>query len=219
MDLVLHICCAPDEAWVVHTLQQTYNLHCFFCNPNISPINEYELRLNEAKKVAQIYNVPFYSDQYEPSWWEQAISPFSDTPEGGERCRRCFLVRLQRTAIFCQQNGFKDFTTVMSISPHKSIHMLNEAGNLAAQEFNCTYLPFDFKKKNGFLQSVALSKELGLYRQDYCGCYLSKSERESRKIKNSYLKPVHNSSSKETRTESSSQINLKDLSESNINQL
>lgn len=179
--LVLHICCAPDEAWVVHSLHQQYDLFCFFCNPNIAPLSEYELRLKEAQNVADKYNVPFSADVYEPSWWEEAVSQFTDTAEGGLRCSYCFLLRLRRTASFCQQNGLKNFTTVMSVSPHKKISMLNEAGFIAASEFDCIYQPFDFKKNNGFLQSIALSKELGLYRQDYCGCRLSKIERENRK--------------------------------------
>ena len=189
-DLVLHICCAPDEAWVVHSLYHQYSLHCFFCNPNISPISEYELRLSEAKKTADIYGVPFYADTYEPSAWEDAIAPYIDTPEGGLRCSQCFLLRLRRTASFCQKNGFKNFTTVMSVSPHKKISMLNEAGHLAASEYGCIYESCDFKKKNGFLYSIELSKKLGLYRQDYCGCRLSKIERENRR------KPVSNSLSK-----------------------
>lgn len=180
-ELVLHICCAPDEAWVVHTLHQEYNLHCFFCNPNISPLSEYELRLKEAQKVAQQYNVPFYYDNYEPDEWERVIKPYRTTPEGGARCRECFLLRLRRTASFCKKEGFSTFTTVMSVSPHKKISLLNETGSISASEFNLTYLPFDFKKKSGFLNSIKLSKELGLYRQDYCGCRLSKAERESRK--------------------------------------
>lgn len=179
--LVLHICCAPDEAWVVHTLHELYDLHCFFCNPNISPLSEYQLRLQEAQRVANIYNIPFYADQYEPSSWEETIAPYTNTAEGGERCYNCFLLRLRRTASFCLEKGFKHFTTVMSVSPHKNITMLNEAGAKAASELNCIYEPFDFKKKNGFLHSITLSKDLGLYRQDYCGCRLSKAERECRK--------------------------------------
>lgn len=179
--LVLHICCAPDEAWVVHSLHQQYNLHCFFCNPNIAPSGEYELRLLEAKRTAGIYNVPFFADVYEPSLWEIAVSSCKDAPEGGLRCSCCFLLRLRRTASFCKQNGFRNFTTVMSVSPHKKITMLNDAGFRAASEFDCLYEPFDFKKKNGFLQSITLSKKLGLYRQDYCGCSLSKLERDNRK--------------------------------------
>ena len=179
-DLVLHICCAPDEAWVVHTLRDTFSLHCFFSNPNISPAHEYELRLAEAKKVAQKYDVPFTADCYEPQTWEDAIRAYDHTPESGQRCYHCFLLRLRRTARFCREQGLRSFTTVMSISPHKQIAMLNEAGSSAAAEFGIRYEPHDFKKKDGFKNSISLSKELGLYRQNYCGCRLSKAERDER---------------------------------------
>lgn len=181
--LVLHICCAPDEAWVVHSLKGAYDLHCFFCNPNISPENEYDLRLKEARKVADLYEIPFTADIYEPQTWEEAVSEVANTPEGGERCRRCFLLRLNRTALFCKQNGFTHFTTVMSVSPHKRIEMLNETGAYVADQYGLVYEPFDFKKKDGFKKSIILSKDLGLYRQNYCGCRLSKVERDERKKK------------------------------------
>ncbi len=178
--ILLHICCAPDEAWVVHTLCKEYLLHCFFCNPNIFPESEYNLRLEEARKVAFHYGVAFTADAYEPGLWESAVEGFSETPEGGERCRRCFDIRLSRTARFCADIGFKAFTTVMSISPHKRISMINEAGKAAAAAFGVEFLPFDFKKKDGFKKSIALSKDLGLYRQNYCGCRLSLMERDER---------------------------------------
>jgi predicted adenine nucleotide alpha hydrolase (AANH) superfamily ATPase len=174
--LLLHICCAPDEAWVVHSLAAGYELACFFCNPNIQPREEYEKRLTEAHKTAIHFNVPFDSAPYKPEVWEEAIKNFTDTPEGGARCERCFLIRLRQTAQFCKEKGFPCFTTVMSVSPHKRIEMLNNAGKIAADEFGVEYAPFNFKKNNGFLNSIKLSKELGLYRQDYCGCRLSKEE-------------------------------------------
>jgi predicted adenine nucleotide alpha hydrolase (AANH) superfamily ATPase len=179
--LVLHICCAPDEAWVVHSLQEQYELHCYFCNPNISPFEEFSLRCEEARKVAGRYGIPFTADYYKPQTWEEAIDPYRHTFEGGERCRHCFLLRLRRTAAFTRELGWPSFTTVMSISPHKSIAMLNATGSQAAKEHNVKYEPFDFKKKDGFRKSTILSKELGLYRQDYCGCYLSRDERDIRK--------------------------------------
>jgi epoxyqueuosine reductase len=183
--LLLHICCAPDEAWVVHTLSETYDLRCFFCNPNIQPENEYEKRRAEAAKTAAHYGVPFDAEPYEPQAWEDAVRDLTDTPEGGARCEQCFLLRLRSTARFCRSIGWQRFTTVMSISPHKRIDMLNKTGTIAAEEFGLVYEPFNFKKNNGFLHSIKLSKELGLYRQDYCGCRLSKEERDARKrIKN-----------------------------------
>jgi epoxyqueuosine reductase len=179
--LLLHICCAPDEAWVIHTLHERYKLSCFFCNPNIAPSEEFVKRKKEAERAAAIYGIPFVSDDYQPDSWENAVAPVADTPEGGERCRRCFLLRLRRSAAFCESIGFPAFTTVMSVSPHKRIAMLNECGSIAAKEVGVEYAPFDFKKKDGFRNSIILSKELGLYRQDYCGCRLSKVESERRK--------------------------------------
>ncbi len=179
--LVLHICCAPDEAYVVHTLRDQYDLHCFWCNPNIQPEEEYRKRVDEARKVAGRYGVPFDTDSYAPVSWENAIDGHEESGEGGRRCYECFLLRLRRTAAFCKENGYPAFTTVMSVSPHKKIAMLNETGRIAAEDYGLSYVPFDFKKKNGFLESVRLSNELGLYRQDYCGCRLSKAEAAQRR--------------------------------------
>jgi predicted adenine nucleotide alpha hydrolase (AANH) superfamily ATPase len=178
--LVLHICCAPDEAWVVHTLVPEFELHCFFCNPNITPHSEYELRIAEARRVAEHYGVPFFADTCDAQSWETSITPYADTPEGGERCRACFDLRLRRTAAFCAREGFPAFTTVMSVSPHKRIAMLNESGCAAAREYGIEYRCYDFKKQDGFRKSIALSKELSIYRQDYCGCRLSLAERDKR---------------------------------------
>jgi predicted adenine nucleotide alpha hydrolase (AANH) superfamily ATPase len=181
--LALHVCCAPDEAYVVQTLRETRDLHCFFCNPNITPADEYDLRLREARLVAEQYDIRFSADGYAPDTWESAMTGAEESPEGGERCRRCFLLRLRRTAAFCKGNGLPSFTTVMSISPHKSAALLDECGTAAARESGVTYEPFDFKKKDGFRESTVLSRKLGLYRQDYCGCRLSRKERDLRKQK------------------------------------
>lgn len=178
--LLLHICCAPDEAWVVHTLKDQYDLHCFFCNPNISPQSEYDLRLHEASNVAMHYNVPFTSDSYNPASWEQTVLPHQGTPEGGERCRHCFFLRLERSSLECKRLGIPRFATVMSISPHKRVTMLDEEGLRAALLHDVAYVAFDFKKNNGFQKSIELSRTLGLYRQDYCGCILSRNERDER---------------------------------------
>jgi epoxyqueuosine reductase len=179
--LLLHICCAPDEAWVVHSLSAQYELRSFFCNPNIQPSQEYDKRLAEAKRIADHYKVPFDASPYAPQEWEDAVQSLAHTPEGGARCEQCFLLRLRQTAGFCRDIGWPAFTTVMSISPHKRIETLNKTGNAAAAEFGVRYEPFNFKKNDGFLKSIHLSKEMGLYRQDYCGCRLSKAESEVKK--------------------------------------
>jgi len=181
--LVLHICCAPDEAYVVQLLKEEYDLYCYFSNPNIQPRGEYEKRLEEAQTVAACFAVPFESEPYQPETWEQAIKGFAHTPEGGDRCARCFFLRLHATASFCSSISWPAFTSVMSVSPHKRIDMLNTEGTRAAREYDLSWEPFNFKKQNGFLKSIELSKKLGLYRQDYCGCRLSKAESESRKTR------------------------------------
>jgi predicted adenine nucleotide alpha hydrolase (AANH) superfamily ATPase len=181
--LVLHICCAPDEAYAVSLIKENYNLYCFFSNSNISTETEYILREKEALRAAEIYGVPFTVDDYDPPSWESAIKNAQHTPEGGERCRQCFLLRLRHTAEFTRQKGLSSFGTVMSVSPHKNVALLNECGKIAAQESGVDYVPFDFKKKDGFRKSVLLSNSLGLYRQNYCGCRLSRDEREVRMAK------------------------------------
>lgn len=180
--LLLHICCAPDEAWVVKSLKDEFKLHAFFCNPNIQPESEYIKRLNEAQKVADLYNIPFDSDPYDPNSWEMAIAKHKESREGGARCMKCFDLRLEQSAKFCKSIGWESFTSVMSISPHKNIDMLNLAGKTAADKYGIKYEPYNFKKKNGFLNSIKLSKELNLYRQDYCGCRLSRDERDLRNL-------------------------------------
>lgn len=185
--LLLHICCAPDEAWVLHMLKEDYDIHCFFCNPNISPLSEYEARRTEAAKVAKMYKTPFTSDNYRPEVWEQSVASFADTPEGGKRCSICFRIRLSISARECVSLGISEFSTVMSVSPHKRIAQLNKEGLAVATTFGVTYRCFDFKKKDGFKKSVALSHRLGLYRQDYCGCRLSREERDIRLMRKNDL--------------------------------
>ena len=180
--LLLHICCAPDEAYVIKLLKDDYELHCFFSNSNIYPLQEYQLRLDEARKVAGMFSIPFTADPYSPNTWNEAIKDLTDTAEGGARCRECFLLRMKRTAEFCSLIRWPAFTTVMSISPHKKISVLNETGEAAAAEYGISYGSFDFKKKDGFKKSMELSKELNLYRQNYCGCRLSLIERDKRNI-------------------------------------
>jgi len=180
--LLLHICCAPDEAYAVDLIKDQYDLHCFFCNPNIFPDKEFVLRLNEANKAARIYGVPFTWDNYDYDAWVNATAGLTETPEGGARCRECFLLRLKRAAEVCKDMGWPAFGTVMSVSPHKKTAMLDKAGKCAAAiTGGVEYIPFDFKKKDGFRKSVTLSRQLGLYRQDYCGCAISLGEAERRK--------------------------------------
>jgi predicted adenine nucleotide alpha hydrolase (AANH) superfamily ATPase len=179
--LVLHICCAPDEAWGIESLYKEYDLYCFFYNPNIHPEDEYRLRLKESERIAAHFNIPFAHAPYEPHLWADAVNGLAHSKEGEERCRECFLLRLRRTAQFCKEISVPYFATVMSVSPHKKIGMINETGNIAAKEHGVEFLELDLKKNDGFKKSIELSNELFIYRQNYCGCILSRNERDIRK--------------------------------------
>jgi hypothetical protein len=167
-------------AWGIRVLKDTFDIRCFFCNPNICPDPEYHKRLDEAHKVSRIMEIPLEADNYHPEAWETAISGSEDTPEQGERCRKCFALRLDRSALYAKDKRIDSLGTVMSVSPHKKIHMINAVGHEAARHHGLEFKEFDLKKQDGFFKSVQLSKDLGIYRQDYCGCRLSLQEREQR---------------------------------------
>ena len=152
----------------------------FFFNPNISPESEYTARLDELKRFnhAAGYDVPVISPDYDASPFYDSVRGLEDLPEGGNRCRICYELRLRKTAEAAKSGGFDYFTTTLSISPHKNAAWLNEIGLALEKEYGIPWLCSDFKKKNGYKRSIELSAEYGLYRQDYCGCVFSKKERE-----------------------------------------
>jgi len=172
--LLVHVCCAPDAAYVVGLLRESYDVTGFFSNSNIQPAEEYELRLGEARKVAGILGVQLIEDVYNPSLWTHVTYKFRNEPEKGRRCDVCYAFRLERTARTALGLGFDGFTTVMSLSPWKKAAALNRIGKMLGRRYRVEFLEADFKKKDGFRKSIALSKDLNLYRQDYCGCLYSR---------------------------------------------
>lgn len=180
--LLLHICCAPDQAWALELIKDQFKITCFFSNSNIFPLAEYEKRLEEVRKVSTIYNIPCLFDDYVPLEWETAISNFEDTKEGGLRCKECFTLRMKRTAQKCKELDIELFATVMSVSPHKNVLIIDSVSSSAAENFGVNYRAFNFKKNDGFKKSVHLSQKLNIYRQNYCGCRLSLKERDLRMI-------------------------------------
>jgi predicted adenine nucleotide alpha hydrolase (AANH) superfamily ATPase len=174
--LLVHICCAPDAAYVIGLLRETYDVTGFFSNPNIQPAEEYERRLEEARKVAAILGVRLIEDGYDPSQWTRVTYKFRHEPEKGRRCDVCYAFRLERTARTAAGLGFDGFTTIMSLSPWKKAAALNRIGKMFGRRHGVEFLESDFKKKDGFRKSVALSKDLNLYRQDYCGCMYSRRD-------------------------------------------
>ena len=180
--LALHSCCAPCSSAVLERLNSDFQIVVFYYNPNISPQAEFDLRAAEQKRL--IAQMPLNEDicveigSYDPENFYELTKGHEMDPEGGERCGICFEMRLRKTAEFARKIGADYFTTTLSISPLKDAQRLNAIGMRLAAEFGLNYLASDFKKKDGYRRSCALSEEYGLYRQDFCGCVFSKNERE-----------------------------------------
>lgn len=172
--LFVHVCCAPDSLYVMDMLKRDYEVVGFFYNPNIHPAQEYALRLEEARKVARVVGFELIEGPYEDERWFEITRKFEDEPEKGRRCDICYALRLQRTALEASSRGCGLFTTIMSLSPWKKADVLNQIGKMFGRRYGLNFLEANFKKKDGFRKSVELSKQHGLYRQDYCGCLFSK---------------------------------------------
>lgn len=174
MKLLLHICCGPCSLSVIERLKREgFALSGFFYNPNIHPEAEYNLRLSAAKAVAEKEGVSLIAAIYDPESWKEAIRGHESEEEGGRRCAICIEKRLKKTAQYCVESGFSIFATTLSVSPHKSAQVINTIGTDVAKRFKIAFYSADFKKDNGFAISCRKAKELGLYRQRYCGCRYS----------------------------------------------
>ena len=179
--LLIHACCAPCSSACLEYLDQYFKITVFYYNPNISPQSEFEKRLAEEKRLLR--SMPFENPvdilegHYDYSGFLHIAKGLEDCPEGGERCFRCYRLRLEETARLAAERGFDYFCTTLSISPLKNAQKINEIGFETAEKYGVKWLPSDFKKKEGYKQSVELSGEYGLYRQDYCGCEFSLGER------------------------------------------
>ena len=181
--LLLHSCCAPCSSYVLEYLSQYFQITVFYYNPNIYPEDEYFRRVEEQKRLIRDMPLPrpvsFLEGRFLPREFYDAVRGLEQIPEGGERCRACFRLRLAETAELAAERGFDYFTTTLTISPLKNAAVLNETGEALAQEYQVRWLPSDFKKKNGYKRSTELSAAYGLYRQDYCGCVFSLRERQA----------------------------------------
>lgn len=175
--LLLHACCAPCSSYCLEYLSQYFKITLYYYNPNIYPESEYSLRTEEAKRLIGEMNfrypVTFLEGEFNPREFYDAVKGFENEKEGGERCFRCYRLRLESTAKLAKEMDFDYFTTTLSISPLKRADKINETGEELGEMYGVKHLPSDFKKKNGYKRSTELSKEHGLYRQDYCGCVFS----------------------------------------------
>lgn len=175
--LLLHSCCAPCSSYVIEYLSSYFHITVFYYNPNLYPDEEYEKRVKEQMRFVQEfpakYPVSFLAGDFDKERFYEAVKGHEGDKEGGERCALCYRLRLMETAETARRLGMDYFTTTLTISPLKDAAKLNEIGEILAEEYGVSYLVSDFKKKNGFLRSTELSKEYGMYRQDYCGCVFS----------------------------------------------
>lgn len=184
----LHSCCAPCSSYCMEYLRQYFDVTVFYYNPNIMNEEEYRKRVKEQQRLIDVYNrleqteegillrkIDFVEGRYDVENYLATIKGLEDAPEGGSRCGRCFELRLRETARVAKELNMDYFTTTLTISPLKNAKLLNEIGNRIGKEVGIAFLPSDFKKNNGYLRSIELSKEYDLYRQNYCGCDFSKT--------------------------------------------
>lgn len=184
--LFLHSCCAPCSSYVLEYLRQYFRITVFYYNPNISMESEYQKRVKEQKRLIESYNeqasegkwypIEIIEGDYEPDVFFEMAKGLEQCPEGGERCFACYELRLLKTAELAVEGKFDYFTTTLSISPLKNAKKLNEIGEKLEKEYGVKWLVSDFKKRDGYKRSIELSKEYGLYRQNYCGCVYSRRE-------------------------------------------
>ena len=179
--LLLHSCCAPCSSYVLEYLSKYFKISILFYNPNIYPLEEYSRRVAEQKGLISVLKVKneisFLEGRYDTENFYNIAKGLEDQKEGGERCFKCYELRLKEAAIIAKEHNYDYFTTTLSISPHKNAQKLNEIGNELSKQYNVEYLYSDFKKKEGYKRSIELSNQYDLYRQDYCGCIFSKKER------------------------------------------
>ena len=174
--LLLHACCAPCSSYCLEYLVPYFDITVFFYNPNMDTKEEFVRRSAELERFidSSHMDVKVTIERYFPQEFYNAVRGFEAEPEGGERCFKCYELRLRASAAYAANNSFDYFTTTLSISPHKNAAVLNEIGERLGFEYGVRFLPSDFKKKDGFKRSIELSMQYGLYRQNYCGCVYSR---------------------------------------------
>lgn len=180
--LLMHSCCAPCSSYCLSYLAEYFSITVLYYNPNISPKEEYDKRVQEQIRLIgelSLKNkVRFVEGNYEPERFYQMAEGMERLPEGGERCFACYRLRQREAARYAKEHGFDYFTTTLSVSPHKNAQKLNEIGLSLAEEFQIPYLVSDFKKRGGYQKSIEYSRAYHLYRQNYCGCEFSKRQAE-----------------------------------------
>ncbi|MBU1119559.1 epoxyqueuosine reductase QueH [Patescibacteria group bacterium] len=177
---LLHACCAPCSTTALERLCTEYTVHGFFYNPNIHPKNEWTKRANETTRLFAEYFVPITIQDGDLEKWLNTMEGLEKEPEGGKRCKKCFELRLTKTAHKAKKNNFDSFSTTLSVSPYKNSRDLFKIAQNISKHINIPFLEKNFEDEEGYKQSIELSKKFALYRQKYCGCMFSHSVRARR---------------------------------------
>ena len=173
--ILLHSCCAICSGYPILLLKELgYTPIVFFCNPNLDTEEEFNRRLEAQKTLCSHLNTELIVESYNPQEYSKAILGLEMEPERGLRCDKCIELRLLNTFKKAKELGINQITTSLPISPHKNFDRIKELGENLVTEFDIQYIAIDFKKKDGFLKTNNIAKELNLYRQKYCGCKYAK---------------------------------------------
>ena len=176
--LLLHACCAPCATAVTERLLPHFEPILYYYNPNIAPEEEYVKRGDEIIRLGQILGVKTIVPAYEPACFYDAARGLENEREGGARCPACFSLRLEETARLAREMGISWFCTTLTVSPHKNPDMINAIGQRLSGE-GLSWLPADFKKREGYKRSIEMCREHDIYRQNYCGCTFSLEQSRS----------------------------------------
>ena len=176
--LLLHSCCAPCSTACIERLIDYFDITIFYYNPNIDTLEEFNLRATEQVRYSKSLGIDCIVADYDKKSFLSKAKGLENELEGGARCEKCFNLRLEKTALKCKELGYDYFATTLTVSPLKNAKLINEIGFNLEKSLGIKYLPSDFKKQNGYLNSIRLSKENNLYRQNYCGCEFSKIKQQ-----------------------------------------
>ena len=183
--ILLHSCCAPCSTHCIKTLTPYFDITVLYYNPNIEPYEEYLKRKEEEIRFINEFphtnKIDIMDCDYDNDLFLEMSKGLEMEPERGARCIKCYYLRMNKTAIEDKNNNYDYFATTLTLSPLKDAKKLNEIGEKLQEKHNVKYLYSDFKKKEGYKDSIEMSKEYNLYRQDYCGCKFSKRDRDKEK--------------------------------------
>ena len=174
-NLLLHSCCAPCAGEIMEAVAASkIKTTVYFYNPNIHPIEEYEIRKDENKRFCEKLGFDFIDADYDKDSWFQRVKGLENEPERGKRCTVCFDMRFERSALYANENNFNYFATTLGISRWKDMNQINDSGKRAAKRYKeVNYWDFNWRKDGGSSRMIEISKREKFYQQEYCGCVYS----------------------------------------------